>query len=258
MKKIYLGIAVLGLFLLAGCSKVPKNTVFSVDDLAGKKIGVQLETTGDAYATDIKDAEVVRFNKGEDAVNALAEGKIDAVILDDGPAAVFMQQNDNLRVLDEAFAEEEYALAVKKGNQELLDQLNEALDTIKKNGVLDEIFEGWIYNGEKNGVYQGQDKDSYANGTLIMATNAEFPPYESKRDGNIVGIDVDIMKAICDELDMKLEVEDIAFDSIIAALDRGSVDVGAAAMSVTEERKEMADFSNTYTTAIQVVIVRKD
>lgn len=258
MKRIYLAIAVLSLFLLGGCSKIPKNTVFSIDDLAGKKIGVQLETTGDAYATDIEGAEVVRFNKGEDAVNALAEGKIDAVILDEGPALVFKEQNDNLRILDDAFAEEEYALAVKKGNQELLDKINEALNTIKENGVLDEIFEGWIYNGEKTGVYQGQDKDSYANGTLVMATNAEFPPYESKQGEDIVGIDVDIMKAICDELDMELEVEDIAFDSIIAALDRGNADVGAAAMSVTDERKELADFSDTYTTAIQVVIVRKD
>lgn len=258
MKGVYLGIAVLGLFLLGGCSSVPKNTVFSVDDLTGKKIGVQLETTGDAYATDIEGAEVVRFNKGEDAVNALADGKIDAVILDEGPAAVFREQNDNLRILDEAFAEEEYALAVKKGNQELLDKINGALNTIKDNGVLDEIFEGWIYNGEKTSVYQGQDKASYANGTLVMATNAEFPPYESVQGEDIIGIDVDIMKAICDELDMKLEVENISFDSIIAALDRGNADVGAAAMSVTDERKELADFSDTYTTAIQVVIVRED
>ena len=247
MKKVCMGMIVAGLLLLGGCNKVPENTVFSLDDLEGKKIGVQLETTGDVYATDIKDAQVKRFNKGGDAV-----------ILDDGPAEIFVKGNDNLRILDEPFAEEEYGLVVKKGNQELLDRINAALGTIEENGTLEQILRGWIYDGAKTSVYQGQDKEAYANGTLVVATNAEFPPYESKTEDGVAGIDIDIMKAVCDEMDMKLEIDDIAFDSIIAALDRGSADVGAAAMSITEERKASVDFSDSYTTAKQVVIVRKD
>lgn len=258
MKKMCMGIAVAGLLMLGGCNKVPENTVFSLEDLEGKKIGVQLETTGDVYATDIKDAQVKRFNKSVDAVEALAAGELDAVILDDGPAEVFVEENDNLRILDELFAEEEYGLVVKKGNRELLDRINAALSTIRKNGTLEQILQGWIYDGAKTSVYQGQDKESYANGTLVVATNAEFPPYESKTEDGIAGIDIDIMKAVCDEMDMKLEIRDIAFDSIIAALDKGSADVGAAAMSITEERKASVDFSDSYTTARQVVIVRKD
>lgn len=258
MKKVCMGMIVAGLLLLGGCNKVPENTVFSLDDLEGKKIGVQLETTGDVYATDIKNAQVKRFNKGGDAVEALAAGELDAVILDDGPAEIFVKGNDNLRILDEPFAEEEYGLVVKKGNQELLDRINAALGTIEENGTLEQILRGWIYDGAKTSVYQGQDKEAYANGTLVVATNAEFPPYESKTEDGVAGIDIDIMKAVCDEMDMKLEIDDIAFDSIIAALDRGSADVGAAAMSITEERKASVDFSDSYTTAKQVVIVRKD
>ncbi len=90
-----------------------------------------------------------------------------------------------------------------------------------------------------------------------MVTNAEFPPYENQlEDGTIVGIDVDIMKAICDELDMKLQVEHTSFDSLIASVQRGSADVAMAAMTVNEDRLELVDFSDIYMTAKQVIIVR--
>ena len=89
-------------------------------------------------------------------------------------------------------------------------------------------------------------------------TNAEFPPYESKDNkGNVVGIDVDIMKAICDMLDMDLEINDTAFDSILANVERKMADVGVAGMTITEERRKQVDFTDPYTTAKQVVIVRK-
>lgn len=242
----------------SGCEKVPENTVYSLEDLKGKVIGVQLMTTGDIYATDIEDANVQRFNKAEDAVVALQTGKIDAVMLDDGPAKVFVEQYEGIRILEEPFAEEEYGIAVKKGNQELLDKINDALVTIQEDGTLDSITKNWIYDGATTSNYEGQNKESYANGRLVVATNAEFPPYESVVDGKVVGYDVDLMRAICDVLDMELVIENIAFDSIISSVDRGIADVGATGMTITEDRLEQVDFSNPYTTATQVIIVRDD
>ena len=91
-----------------------------------------------------------------------------------------------------------------------------------------------------------------------MVTNAEFPPYESKDNkGNVVGIDVDIMKAICDMLDMDLEINDTAFDSILANVERKMADVGVAGMTITEERRKQVYCTDPYTTAKQFVIVRK-
>lgn len=260
MKKCLMSLLTFVLLLQCGCggNNVPENTVFTLDDLKGKKIGVQLKTTGDILASDVEDAQVQRFNRGRDAVAALQAGEIDAIIIDDGPAKVFVEEFDNVRMLEDAFEEEEYGLVVKKGNQELLDKLNDALATIKENGTLDSISENWIYNAGQGEAYQGQDKASYANGTLVMVTNAEFPPYENVEEDEIVGFDIDLMKAICDELDMKLEVQNIAFDSIISALDREIADVGATAMSITADRLEQADFSEPYTTARQVVLVRDD
>jgi polar amino acid transport system substrate-binding protein len=256
MKKIIMGVMVLSLGLLCGCG-VPKNTVHSLDELEGKTIGVQLKTTGDVYASDIKDATVQRFNKGEDAVVALREGAVDAVMLDDAPAKVFVEEYGDVKLLDEAYADEEYGIAVAKDNTELLDKINDVLDKLESDGTIDDIVKAWLENGEEVTAYDGQNKDDYANGILIMSTNAEFPPYESKTDdGEIVGIDVDIMKAVCDELDMKLQVEDTAFDSIIASVERGMSDVGVAAMTITDERLEQVNFSKPYVTAKQVIIVR--
>ena len=114
------------------------------DDLTGKKIGVQLGTTGDIYADDIEDADVERYNKGFEAVQALTQDKIDAVVIDGEPAKEFVAEADGLKILDEAFTEEEYAIAVAKDNDDLLKKMNEALASLKESGKIDEIVAKYI------------------------------------------------------------------------------------------------------------------
>ncbi|KAB0578449.1 polar amino acid transport system substrate-binding protein [Fusobacterium naviforme] len=95
-------------------------------------------------------------------------------------------------------------------------------------------------------------------GKLVMSTNAEFPPYEYHDADGIVGIDVDICTAIAEKLGLELEIEDIAFDAIIPEVVSGKADIGAAGMTVTEDRKENVDFSDTYAKATQVIILKED
>ncbi len=114
------------------------------DDLTGKKIGVQLGTTGDIYAEDIEDAEIERYNKGMEAVQALQQNKIDAVVIDGEPAKVFVAENEGLKLLDEPLTEEEYAIAIAKDNDELLEKVNTALASLKDSGKLDEIVAKYI------------------------------------------------------------------------------------------------------------------
>lgn len=244
--------------LLAGCGKVPPNSVHSLEDLKGKKIGVQLETTGDVFASEIEDADVKRFNKGRDAVIALRKGQIDAVMLDDEPARVFAEEFGDVELLDTAYADEEYGIAVNKENDTLLKQINEALKELKADGTIEKIETAWLREGEKVSAYESK-KESYGNGKLLMVTNAEFPPYESLTDKDeIVGIDVDIMKAVCDKLDKELVVENRAFDSLLSAVERNKADVAVAAITVNEDRLQQVDFTDTYMKARQVIIVRKD
>lgn len=96
--------------------------------------------------------------------------------------------------------------------------------------------------------------------TLKMGTNASFPPYEYYDDetGAIVGIDAEVAAAICEKLGCELEIVDMAFDAIIPAITTGKVDFGMAGMTVTEERLQSVDFSISYATGIQAVIVKED
>ena len=116
------------------------------DDLKGVTVGVQLGTTGDIYVSDLEadGTTVERYNKGFEAVQALSQGKIDAVVIDGEPAKTFVSESEGLKILDEAFTVEEYAIAVKKGNSELLDKINTALESLKDNGTLDEIVAKYI------------------------------------------------------------------------------------------------------------------
>lgn len=120
------------------------SAIAGPDDLEGKKIGVQLGTTGDLYASDIKDAEVEQYNKGFEAVQATMQGKIDAVIIDSEPAKEFVAEAEGLKILDEAFTEEEYAIGIAKDNEELLEKVNKALKSLKESGKLDEIVAEYI------------------------------------------------------------------------------------------------------------------
>ena len=247
---------------LAACGSSSKaNTVFGVDDLPGKTIGVQLGTTGDTYASDYESqgSTIERYSKGSDAVQSLLQGKIDCVIIDKLPAEEFVAKNsDKLEILDEAFALEEYAIAVAKENTELTASINEALKTLEENGVKAQIEANYIGDDTVGTCpYVADASNTGANGTLVMATNAYFAPYEYYEGGEIVGIDAEMAQAIADILGMTLTIEDMEFDSIIAAVQTGKADIGMAGMTVTEDRLKNIDFSDPYTTSTQVIIVRK-
>lgn len=121
------------------------SSIASPDDLAGKKIGVQQSTTGDIYCSeDYGDDAVVRFNKGMDAVLALTQDKVDAVVIDNEPAKVFVSQNKGLKILETEYILEDYAVAVNKGKPELLKNINAALAELKESGELKAIIDKYI------------------------------------------------------------------------------------------------------------------
>ncbi|MFV0498386.1 MAG: transporter substrate-binding domain-containing protein [Candidatus Fimivivens sp.] len=232
-------------------------TIESLEDLVGKKIGVQLGTTGDIYATDIENATVEQYSKAFEAVQALSQGKIDAVMVDDQVAKALAENNDDVTVLEDPFTVEEYALCVSKDKSDLTAEINTAIAELKEDGTLQSILDKHIGQIEGAEGYVSPADIDRSKGTLVMATNAEFPPYEYHEGDSIVGIDAEFAKAICDKLGYELKIEDMAFDAIIAAVQSGKADFGAAGMTVTEERLMSIDFTDSYCTASQVIIVKK-
>ena len=246
-------------------SEASTQAIQTLDDLNGKTVGVQLGTTGDLMMSEevgkadgLNLAGVEQYSKAADAVQALLTNKIDAVCIDDQVAKNFVAANpDELTMLDTAYTEESYAIAVSKDNTELTEKLNGAIAELKEDGTLDAILNKYIAKEEGATGYVSPEGTEYPNGTLVMATNATFDPYEYIENGEVVGIDAEFAKALCDKLGYDLEIEDMEFDSIIAAVNSGKADFGMAGMTVTPERQEQIDFTDTYCTAAQNIIVLK-
>ncbi|MFI3237385.1 MAG: transporter substrate-binding domain-containing protein [Lachnospiraceae bacterium] len=234
---------------------VEEEVVLDASVLEGALIGVQLGTTGDIYCTDeFGDENIERYNKGYEAVQALLQGKIDAVVIDDQPAAAFVEANEGLILLDTPYTEEQYALCIEKENTDLVTAIDAAIDELKTNGTFDAIVDYYINDNTEIGRYVSPEGIEYT-GEIIMATNAEFPPYEYKDGDEIIGLDADFARAIADILGYELVIEDMAFDSIIAAVSSGKADFGAAGMTVTEERLAQINFSQSYYTGKQAIII---
>ncbi|MBQ9642811.1 MAG: basic amino acid ABC transporter substrate-binding protein [Lachnospiraceae bacterium] len=125
---------------------VPEDSdIATVDDLTGKKIGVQLGTTGDIYCSgDYGEENVEKFNKGNDAIMALVTGKVDAVVIDNEPAKSYVAANEGLKILETEYAVEDYAACIAKENTALLDAVNAALAELKADGTLDQIVAKYI------------------------------------------------------------------------------------------------------------------
>ena len=121
------------------------SDIASVDDLAGKKIGTQRGTTGYLYCSDdFGDENVVAYDDGLTAVQMLNNGQVDCVVIDNAPAKEFVAANPGLKLLDTAYVEEDYAIGIGKGNTELKDAINTALEELKADGTLQAIVDKYI------------------------------------------------------------------------------------------------------------------
>ncbi len=157
-----------------------------------------------------------------------------------------------LTILDTEYAVEDYAVCVAKENTELLEKINTALSELKSDGTTKKIVDKYI-SGTAHDLKLQENADG--KNELHMATNAQFPPYEYYEGDKIVGIDAEMAAAIADKLDMKLVIDDMDFDAIITSVQSGKSDMGMAGMTVTEDRLKSINFSDSYATGIQSVIV---
>ena len=125
---------------------VPEGSdIATADDLAGKKIGTQRGTTGYLYCSDdFGEDAVVAYDNGLTAVQALNNGQVDAVVIDNEPAKAYVESNPGLKILDTSYAEEDYAIGMNKDNTALLDAVNAALEELKADGTLDAIVDKYI------------------------------------------------------------------------------------------------------------------
>ncbi len=229
------------------------------DFLAQKdiRLAVQAGTVGDWIAQDFVGADHVdQYAHYVDAITALMQDKVQGAIMDYGPALKIVKDKPELVIMEDALTEENYAFGIKKGNSDLLEAVNASLKKLSKEGKLQAIFDKYI--NEEEGA--GDDIDfnkGAAGGQLIMGTESGFAPYELKKGDKIIGIDVEIMAEVAKSLDKELVIEDMNFDSLIAAVQSGKIDIIAAGLTVTDDRKKEIDFSDDYVIGAKQVLVVK-
>ena len=229
------------------------------------KIGVQGGTTGQYFVDGDEDWGFdglngyvgAPYNNGGLAVSSMKNGQVKYVILDQAPALQLEKKIDGIKVIDIPLTEEVYAFGVDKNQPELLAAINATLATLKATGALDVIIAAYAEgNGEafESAVYDPNRPDEQ----LVVATNAEFAPFEYKEGDKFAGIDMAIAKMVATALGLELVIRDMEFEAVVTSVGKNGVDVAMAGLTVNEEREQMVNFSVDYYNAAQVLIVLDD
>ncbi len=161
-----------------------------------------------------------------------------------------------VKVVDIELSSEEYAFGVDKKQPELKEKCNELLKEMKSNGELEEISNHFFGDGEPVAVTSAKQDNS--KDQLVVATNAEFAPFEYKEGDKFYGIDMEIAKLLADKLGKELVIVDMAFDAVLLSVQQQKADIGMAGLTVTEERAKQVDFSDAYYNAAQKIICKAD
>ena len=244
------------------------------------KIGVQSGTTAEFFVKGnqemlydgFSNAECMSYDSSGLAVSAMLNGQVNYVIVDNEPAKMLVAQNAGaIKMIDVPLTTEEYALGVDKNQAGLLESINTILAQMEENGKMDEIFEkynslvydddGNVIGGDENivGIESAAKNNDNPQGQLVVATNAEFAPFEYKKGNLYVGIDMEIAQYIAQQLELELVIENMEFDSVVTAVGKNNIDVAIAGLSVTASRKSSVNFSSSYYKgAYQVLLVKAD
>ena len=161
-----------------------------------------------------------------------------------------------VKVVDIELSSEEYAFGVDKKQPELKEKCNELLKEMKSSGELEEISNHFFGDGEPVAVTSAKQDNS--KDQLVVATNAEFAPFEYKEGDKFYGIDMEIAKLLADKLGKELVIVDMAFAAVLLSVQQQKADIGMAGLTVTEERAKQVDFSDPYYNAAQKIICKAD
>mgnify|MGYP004577101917 FL=1 len=158
-----------------------------------------------------------------------------------------------VKTIDISLTDEQYAFGVDKNNADLLEQTNKYIEQIKSDGTLDSICEHYFGDGEPVGVTSAKEDDS--KDQLVVVTNAEFSPFEYKEGDTFYGIDMELAQGLAEYLNKELVILDVDFEAVCTYVDTGKADMAIAGLTINETRKESVNFTDSYYTASQVLIV---
>lgn len=162
----------------------------------------------------------------------------------------------SVKVIGIDLSDEVYALGVNKEETELLTQANDFIKKILSDGTFDKICNNYFGDGEPVAVTSAVEDAS--KDQLVVATNAEFEPFEYKKGDSFYGIDMEVVKAFADSLGKELVIKDMKFDAVVLSVQQGKADIAAAGLTVTDDRAAQVNFTDSYYSASQRIVVRGD
>ena len=252
MKKIIS--LVLALALLCGCA-------FTLASCGGKdtvvsKIGAQKGTTSKMYADILKGVEVVSYDTFALAAKDMKNGNVDYVIVDKTTGEALCREISDLKINPIALSSENYGIALDKAQANLKTQIDAIL--AEKDAEIQAIKDKYMNNEEASfvGVTPVAKDTAKADQQLVVATNAEFAPWEYKEGNQYFGIDMEIAALLAEELGMELVIEDMDFDNVVGSVGKQGIDIAMSGITITAERADVVNFSTPYYTE-SIVIVHK-
>ncbi|MBZ0181422.1 MAG: ABC transporter substrate-binding protein/permease [Melioribacteraceae bacterium] len=243
-------------FVLISCSEEEK-TFSKLDDLDNAIIGAMTGSTGEHLSlTRFPDATTKSFDDIMDGIAALISGQIDAVITAYPTALNVVKRNNNLAIISEPVDYENTAIAVKKGNEELLNSVNKIIDKFKADGTFDDLKRRWLKKDLS--PYETVEINLPKEGEVLrIGTSATREPFcFVDENRNVTGHDGEFALRIARELNRPIQFVDMKFSALIPALQSGKIDMIVAGMTATEERAKSVNFTTTYFQNSQVMIVR--
>ena len=248
MKKIVS--LLLAVVLLCGCA----FTLASCGDDVVSKVGAQKGTTSKMYADILKGIEVVSYDTFALAAKDMKNGNVDYVIVDKTTGEALCREISGLKLNPIALSSENYGIAIDKAQPQLKQQIDDILEN--KAAEIQAIKDKYM-NDEKAsfvGVTPVAKDVNKAATQLVLATNAEFAPWEYKEGEKFYGIDMEIAALIAEELKMDLVIEDMDFDNVVGSVGKQSIDIAMSGITITAERSEVVNFSTPYYTESIVIL----
>lgn len=220
------------------------------------RIAVQSGTTSEAYAKVLKGVEVVSHETFPNAANDMKNGNVDYVFCDKTTAKTLCQEIEGLKIVDIALSSENYGIGIDPAQANLKTQIDNIL--VEKAAEIDAIKTKYM-NGDKDsyvGVTKGTKDANRAAEQLVVATNAEFAPWEYLEGELYYGIDMEIAKLIADELGLELVIDDMAFEVVVDSVGKHNVDIAMSGITITAERLDVINFSEPYYTEAIVLVCK--
>ncbi|HFI0043002.1 TPA: ABC transporter substrate-binding protein/permease [Streptococcus suis] len=249
------------------------NTISSYEDLKGKTVGVKNGTAAQAFLEENKDKygfSIKTFDTGDLMYNSLSTGAVDAVMDDEAVIQYAIQQGQDLSIDIEGEAIGSFGFSVKKGSQYeyLVEDFNKALAAMKEDGTYEKIMNTWLgsstasadttdYSSRLTLTGDANKKATPVKSSYTIVADSSFAPFEYQdENGDYVGIDMELIKAIAEQQGFTITIQNPGFDAALNAVQAGQADAVIAGMSITDARKEIFDFSDAYYTSNILLAVK--